>query len=84
MSQNSPKDESVTIHRTLFDSSFPLSHEMVEPCLFSPAEPVDCYGFTDACTECLISIICGTFGEVSSAPPLAKKSLRVDEEVILI
>ena len=38
-------DESVRIHRLLFGSDLLLSHEMVEPCLFSPAEPVDCYGF---------------------------------------
>ena len=45
MSQNSPRDESVTIHRLLSGSPLHLSHEMVEPCQFSPAEPVDCYGF---------------------------------------
>ena len=45
MSQNSPRNESVTIHRLLFGSSLLLSHEMVEPCQFSPAEPVDCFGF---------------------------------------
>ena len=48
MSQNSPRDESVTIHRLLSGSSFPLSLEMVEPYQFSPAEPVDCYGFIQA------------------------------------
>ena len=37
-------DESVRIHRLLFGSDLLLSHEMVEPCLFSPAEPVDSYG----------------------------------------
>ena len=37
-------NESVRIHRLLIGSSLLLSHEMVEPCLFSPAEPVDSYG----------------------------------------
>ena len=45
MSQNSPRDESVIIHRLLLSLSLPLLHEMVEPCLFSPAGPVYCYGF---------------------------------------
>ena len=42
---HSESSESVTIHRLLSGSSFPLSLVMVEPCKFSPAEPVDCYGF---------------------------------------
>ena len=45
MSQNSSIDESVAIHRLLFGSPLLLSHEMVETCQFTQAEPVDCYGF---------------------------------------
>ena len=44
LSQNSPRDESAKIHRLLFGPFMPLSHEMVEPYLFSPAEPVNSYG----------------------------------------
>ena len=44
-------DESVPIHRLLFGSSLLLSLEMVEPCLFSPAEPVVCFGFINITEE---------------------------------
>jgi hypothetical protein len=49
MTRNPPMDESEPINRRVGYSTFPVttfSPKTVEPCSFSPAEPVDWFGFS--------------------------------------